>query len=127
MGGFEVIEWIDVDLFVFGLDEVCFCLMVVGLNYIDIYYWSGLYLMVLFSGFGSEVVGVVEVVGVDVDFKVGDCVVIFGLVLGVYVIECNIVVNSLFFIFDDIDDVIVVVGFLKGCMMEFFVECCVKV
>lgn len=128
IGGFEVIEWYDVDLLLFGKGEVWMCNIVVGLNYIDVYFCKGIYLIVLLSGLGSEVVGVVMVVGDGViGFVFGDCVGIFGFMCGVYVIECNVFVIELFYLFDLVDDWIVVVLMLKGVIVEFLIECCVKV
>lgn len=50
---------------------------VIGINFIDIYICSGFYLLLLlFSGLGIEVVGIVSKVGSGVKYiKVGDCVV----------------------------------------------------
>lgn len=126
-GGPEVIEWIDVDLPAPGPDEVRFRSTAVGLNYIDTYYRSGLYPTALPSGLGSEAAGVVEAVGADVDFKVGDRVATFGPALGAYATERNIAANSLFLIPDDIDDATAAAGLLKGCTTEFLVERCAKV
>lgn len=45
----------------FGLGEVWICYIVIGLNFIDIYFWLGFYFVlsgILFS-FGNEGVGIV--------------------------------------------------------------------
>ena len=126
-GGPEVIEWIDVDLPPPGPGEVRFRSTAVGLNYIDTYHRSGLYPMTLPSGLGLEAAGVIDAVGEDVDFKVGDRVATFGPALGAYATERNVAENSLFLIPDDIDDATAAAGLLKGCTTEFLVERCAKV
>jgi NADPH2:quinone reductase len=126
-GGPEVIEWIDVDLPAPGPGEVRFRSTAVGLNYIDTYHRSGLYPMALPSGLGLEAAGVVEAVGADVEFKIGDRVATFGPALGAYATERNVAASSLFLLPDDIDDVTAAAGLLKGCTTEFLVERCGKV
>jgi NADPH2:quinone reductase len=126
-GGPEVIEWIDADLPAPGPGEVRFRSTAVGLNYIDTYHRSGLYPMALPSGLGVEGAGIVEAVGDDVDFQVGDRVATFGPALGAYATERNVAANSLFLIPDDIDDATAAAGLLKGCTTEFLVERCAKV
>jgi NADPH2:quinone reductase len=126
-GGPEVIEWIDVDLPAPGPGEVRFRSTAVGLNYIDTYHRSGLYPIALPSGLGLEAAGVVEAVGADVEFKIGDRVATFGPALGAYATERNVAASSLFLLPDDIDDVTAAAGLLKGCTTEFLVERCGKV
>jgi len=58
-GGPEVIEWIDVDLPDPGPGEIRMRNTVVGLNFIDIYFRSGVYPASLPTGLGSEAAGVI--------------------------------------------------------------------
>jgi len=126
-GGPEVIQWVDVDLPPPGPGEVRFRATAVGLNYIDTYHRSGLYPVALPSGLGVEAAGVIAAVGSDVDLSVGDRVATFGPSLGAYATERNVPVASLFRVPDDIDDLTVAAGLLKGCTTEFLVERCADV
>ena len=72
-GGPEVLELVDVDVKDPGPDEVRIKQHAIGLNFIDIYYRTGLYAIALPHGLGSEGAGVVEAVGSNVKFvKAGD-------------------------------------------------------
>ncbi|MEO9129651.1 MAG: alcohol dehydrogenase catalytic domain-containing protein, partial [Sphingomonas sp.] len=90
-GGPEVIQWVDVDLPDPGPGEVRVRTTAVGLNYIDVYFRTGLYPSPLPSGLGSESVGVVEALGEGVTaLAVGDRVGTFGQVRGAYATERNL-------------------------------------
>lgn len=127
VGGPDVIRWIDIDLLAPGPGEVRYRSTAVGLNYIDTYHRSGLYPMQMPSGLGVEAAGVVEAVGDGANFAVGDRVCTFGPSLGAYATQRNIHASSLFPIPDDIDDMTVAAGLLKGCTTEFLVERCARV
>jgi NADPH2:quinone reductase len=72
-GGPEVLQWTEVDVGDPGPDAVRIRNHAVGLNFIDIYYRTGLYPAELPHGLGFEGAGVVEAVGANVDFlKAGD-------------------------------------------------------
>jgi NADPH2:quinone reductase len=72
-GGPEVLELVEVDAQDPGPDEVRIKQHAIGLNFIDIYYRTGLYPVALPHGLGSEGAGVVEAVGSNVKFlKTGD-------------------------------------------------------
>ena len=72
-GGPEVLELVEVDVKDPGPDEVRIKQHAIGLNFIDIYYRTGLYPIALPHGIGSEGAGVVEAVGSNVKFlKAGD-------------------------------------------------------
>jgi NADPH2:quinone reductase len=72
-GGPEVLELVEVDAKDPGPDEVRIRQHAIGLNFIDIYYRTGLYPIALPHGIGSEGAGVVEAVGSGVKFlKAGD-------------------------------------------------------
>ena len=72
-GGPVVLELVDVDVKDPGPDEVRIKQHAIGLNFIDIYYRTGLYAIALPHGLGSEGAGVVEAVGSNVKFvKAGD-------------------------------------------------------
>ena len=72
-GGPEVLEYTEVDVADPGPDEVRIRQHAIGLNYIDVYYRTGLYASPLPHGLGFEGAGVVEAVGSNVKFlKAGD-------------------------------------------------------
>lgn len=127
-GSPDVIQWVDVDLPSPGPGEVRMRNTVVGLNFIDTYHRGGVYKVKLPSALGVEAAGVVEEVGEGVtDFRVGDRVCTFGLVVGAYATARNIAASMLFHVPDDISDEIAAASILKGCTTEFLVERCAKV
>jgi NADPH2:quinone reductase len=72
-GGPEVLEYTEVDVADPGPDEVRIRQHAIGLNYIDVYYRTGLYSGTLPHGLGFEGAGVVEAAGSNVKFlKAGD-------------------------------------------------------
>jgi len=62
-GGPEVLEYVDVEVGEPGPGEARVRQHAIGLNYIDVYFRTGLYPMPLPSGLGQEGAGVVEAVG----------------------------------------------------------------
>ena len=126
-GGPEVIEWVDIDLPDPAPGEVRMRNTAVGLNYIDVYFRTGLYPSALPSGLGSEAVGVVEAVGTGVSLAVGDRVGTFGPALGAYSTARNVAADSLMRLPDDVDDRSAAALLLKGCTAEFLIERCAKV
>ncbi|AKZ62550.1 quinone oxidoreductase [Herbaspirillum hiltneri N3] len=84
-GGPEVMEYVDVDVADPGPGEVRIRHAAVGLNFIDVYFRTGLYPQPLPSGLGQEGAGTIEAVGAGVsDFKVGDRVAYAGRPNGAY-------------------------------------------
>lgn len=84
-GGPEVMEYVDVDPGDPGPGEVRIRHAACGLNFIDVYFRSGLYPQALPAGLGQEAAGVIEAVGPDVrDFKPGDRVAYAGRPNGAY-------------------------------------------
>jgi NADPH2:quinone reductase len=72
-GGPEMLEFTEVDVADPGADEVRIRQHAIGLNYIDVYYRTGLYSGTLPHGLGFEGAGVVEAVGANVkSLKAGD-------------------------------------------------------
>lgn len=113
-------QYVDVDVFVFGFGEVIIKQYVIGLNYIDVYFCIGLYLQLLLGGIGMEVLGVVEVVGEGVMYvKFGDCVVYVGCFIGVYVVVCIMLVDIFVCLLDVIDFEIGVVMMLQGMIVQY--------
>ncbi len=85
-GGPEVLAYVEVEVGAPGPDEARVRQMACGLNFIDIYYRSGLYpVPALPSGLGMEGAGVVEAVGANVThLSVGDRVAYGSSPLGAY-------------------------------------------
>ena len=72
-GGPEVMEYVDVEVGEPGPGEARVRHHAIGLNYIDVYFRTGLYPQPLPSGIGMEGAGVVEAIGPGVtEVKVGD-------------------------------------------------------
>ncbi|BDB23488.1 quinone oxidoreductase [Cupriavidus sp. P-10] len=84
-GGPEVMQWVDVEVGEPGPGEVRVRHEAVGLNYIDVYFRTGLYKQPLPGGLGMEGAGVVEAVGEGVSHvSVGDRVAYAGRPTGAY-------------------------------------------
>jgi NADPH2:quinone reductase len=72
-GGPEVMEYVDVEVGEPGPGEARVRHHAIGLNYIDVYFRTGLYPQPLPAGIGMEGAGVVEAIGAGVtEVKVGD-------------------------------------------------------
>lgn len=85
VGGPEVMEYVDVDLPEPGEGEALVRHKACGLNFIDVYFRTGLYPHPLPAGLGMEGAGIVEAVGAGVSFvKPGDRVAYAGRPLGAY-------------------------------------------
>lgn len=84
-GGPEVLEYVDVEVGEPGPGEARVRQHAIGLNYIDVYFRTGLYPMPLPSGLGQEGAGVVEAVGEGVTHvQPGDRVAYAGRPNGAY-------------------------------------------
>ena len=84
-GGPEVMEYVDVELGPPGPGEARVRHEAIGLNFIDVYFRTGLYPQPLPAGLGQEGAGVVEAVGEGVtEVRVGDRVAYAGRPNGAY-------------------------------------------
>ncbi|NVK01602.1 MAG: quinone oxidoreductase [Oceanospirillaceae bacterium] len=84
-GGPEVMQWVDVEVGAPGPGEVLIKQEAVGLNYIDVYFRTGLYPQEMPGSLGMEGAGVVEAIGEGVDLvAVGDRVAYANRPLGAY-------------------------------------------
>ncbi|AOL04566.1 quinone oxidoreductase [Burkholderia contaminans] len=87
-GGPEVMKWVDVEVGEPKAGEVRIRQHAVGLNYIDVYFRTGLYPQALPGGLGMEAAGEVTAVGEGVTtFKAGDRVAYVGQPPGAYAQE----------------------------------------
>ena len=72
-GGSDVLQYVDYDLPPPAKGQVQVRHTAIGVNFIDTYHRTGLYVLPLPSGLGSEAAGVVAALGEGVTaFKVGD-------------------------------------------------------
>ncbi|MGV8892667.1 MAG: quinone oxidoreductase family protein [Burkholderiaceae bacterium] len=84
-GGPEVMEYVEVEVGAPGPGEARVRNVACGLNFIDVYFRTGLYPQPLPGGLGMEGAGVVEAVGAGVtDLQVGDRVAYAGGSIGAY-------------------------------------------
>lgn len=89
-GGPSVMEWVDVEVAAPAANEVQIEQKAVGLNFIDIYFRTGLYDHPLPHGLGFEASGVVTAVGSEVShLKVGDRVAYGQSPIGAYALLRN--------------------------------------
>jgi NADPH2:quinone reductase len=87
-GGPEVMKWVDVEVGEPGNGEIRIRQHAVGLNYIDVYFRTGLYPLPLPGGLGMEAAGEVTAVGAGVtDLKPGDRVAYVARPPGAYAQE----------------------------------------
>ena len=87
-GGPDVMKWVDVGVGAPKAGEVRIRQQAVGLNYIDVYFRTGLYPQPLPGGLGMEAAGEVTAVGDGVTaFKAGDRVAYVGQPPGAYAQE----------------------------------------
>src|SRR5580765_1004682 len=85
VGGPEVMEYVDVEVGAPGPGEVRIRQAAIGVNFIDVYFRSGIYSQPLPGGLGMEGAGTIEAVGAGVTtFKVGDRVAYAGHPNGAY-------------------------------------------
>jgi NADPH2:quinone reductase len=96
VGGPEVMELVDVELGPPGPGEAQVRQHAIGLNFIDVYFRTGLYPQPLPGGLGMEGAGVVEAIGEGVtEVKVGDRVAYAGRPLGAYAEARNMPASQL--------------------------------
>lgn len=128
-GGPEVIQWVTRDLPPPGPGEVRVRHEAVGLNFIDVYFRTGVYPPPqLPNGLGGEAAGVVEAVGEGVtSLAPGDRVAGFDPAHGAYATERNVPADRLFRLPDGISAETAAAVMLKGCTAEYLVERCAKV
>ena len=123
-GGPEVLRWEAVEVPAPGPGEVRIRHTAVGLNFIDVYYRTGLYPAPSLPFVpGAEGVGVVEETGPGVtEFKPGDRVAYAGTGLGSYAEERVIVADRLVKLPDGIDDTTAAAMMLKGMTAQYLLR-----
>ncbi|MGZ3298677.1 MAG: quinone oxidoreductase family protein [Asticcacaulis sp.] len=122
-GGPEVLVWEEVEVGKPGPGEARIRHTAVGVNFVDIYYRSGVYPVQLPSGLGSEGAGVVQEVGPGVtDLKPGDRVAYGNAPLGAYAEERLIPADRLIKLPDGIDDKTAAAMMLKGLTVQYLIR-----
>jgi NADPH:quinone reductase len=127
-GGPEVLKLVDRELPPPAAGEVTIRHTAIGLNFIDVYYRSGLYPCALPSGLGNEGAGVVEALGSGVKgLKVGDRVAYGTGPLGAYSEKRNFAANRLIKLPKAISDEAAAGMMLKGMTTRYLLRATHKV
>ena len=122
-GGPEVLRWEDVEVGEPGEGQARIRHTVVGVNFIDTYYRSGLYPVSLPSGLGSEAAGVVEAIGAGVTVvRVGDRVAYAGGPPGSYSESRVLPAHILVPIPDGVTDETAAAVMLKGMTAQYLIR-----
>jgi len=122
-GGPEVLRWEEVTLPEPAAGEARVRHHAVGLNYIDVYFRSGLYPQTLPSGLGAEAAGVVEAVGPGVtEVAVGDRVAYAGGPNGAYALARNLPAAKLVGLPEDISFEQGAAMMLQGMTAEYLIR-----
>jgi NADPH2:quinone reductase len=122
-GGPEVMEYVDVDVAAPGPGEATVRNEAIGLNFIDVYFRTGLYPQPLPGGLGKEGAGVVEAVGEGVTLvKPGDRVAYATAPNGAYAEKHNIPAAALVKLPDAISFETAAAMMLQGMTVEYLLQ-----
>ena len=122
-GGPEVLVWEEIQVGKPGPGEVRIRHTAVGLNFVDIYFRSGLYPVPLPSGLGGEGAGVVLETGSGVTgLKSGDRVAYGAAPIGAYAEERLIPADRLLKLPDGVDDKTAAAMMLKGLTVQYLIR-----
>ncbi|MEX3951888.1 quinone oxidoreductase [Paraburkholderia sp. EG287B] len=122
-GGPEVMKWVDVDVGEPGEGEVRLRQSACGLNYIDVYFRTGLYPQALPAGLGMEAAGEVTAVGRGVStLKVGDRVAYVARPPGAYAQERVLRADQLIKLPDAISDEAAASIMLQGLTAQYLLR-----
>jgi NADPH2:quinone reductase len=121
-GGPEVMIMEEIDLEAPGPGMVTVANRAIGLNYIDTYHRSGLYLLPLPTGIGMEAAGVIEAVGEGVDLAVGDRVAYCSAGFGAYSEAINLPASRMVKLPDGIAFEQAAACLLKGQTAEYLLQ-----
>jgi len=128
LGGPEQLKWEDVPDVAPGLGQVRVRHTAIGVNFVDIYFRTGLYKAPALPFIpGHEAAGIVDAIGPDVTgVKVGDRVA-YAFVQGAYTQVRNIPAARLVPLPDDIDDRTAAAIMLKGMSAQYLLLRCGRV
>ena len=122
-GGPEVMKWVDVDVGEPGEGEVRLRQSACGLNYIDVYFRTGLYPQPLPAGLGMEAAGEVTAVGKGVStLNVGDRVAYVARPPGAYAQERVLRADQLIKLPDAISDEAAASIMLQGLTAQYLLR-----
>ena len=123
-GGAEVLQMVEVSPKAPGPGEVRVCNKAVGLNFIDIYFRTGLYpAPSLPLGLGTEGAGVVEAVGEGVThLKQGDRVAYAQGPLGAYAEQHTLPADKVVILPDGVDFETAAASMLKGLTVQYLLR-----
>ncbi|MGV7209680.1 quinone oxidoreductase family protein [Oxalobacteraceae bacterium A2-2] len=122
-GGPEVMELVDVELGAPGPGEAQVRHEAIGLNFIDIYFRTGLYPQQLPGALGMEGAGVVEAVGEGVtSVKPGDRVAYAGRPIGAYAEARNLPASQLLVLPDNIGFDTAAAMMLQGLTVQYLLH-----
>ncbi|MEM5423224.1 quinone oxidoreductase [Paraburkholderia sp. BR14263] len=122
-GGPEVMKWVDVDVGEPGEGEVRLRQTACGLNYIDVYFRTGLYPQPLPAGLGMEAAGEVTAVGSGVSaLKVGDRVAYVARPPGAYAQERVLRADQVIKLPDAISDEAAASIMLQGLTAQYLLR-----
>ncbi|GGC07384.1 quinone oxidoreductase family protein [Pseudoduganella buxea] len=122
-GGPEVLELVDVDVGAPGPGEATVRHEAIGVNFIDIYFRTGLYPQALPSGLGQEGAGTVEAVGEGVTHvKVGDRVAYAARPNGAYAQARNVPAGILVVLPDNIGFETAAAAMLQGMTVQYLLH-----
>lgn len=123
-GGPEAMRWEDVPTPEPGPDEALVHHTAVGLNYIDVYFRTGLYKVpTLPATIGMEAAGVVRALGAAVKgLTVGDRVAYASAPIGAYATDRVIAADRLVRLPDDIDDQTAAAMMLQGMTAQYLLR-----
>ena len=122
-GGPEVMEYVDVEVGAPAPGEATVRHEAIGVNFIDVYFRTGLYPQPLPAGLGMEGAGVVEAVGEGVtEVKVGDRVAYAGRPNGAYAQVRNMPSAQLLVLPDKIDFETGAAMMLQGLTVQYLLH-----
>jgi len=121
-GGTEAMQWEDVDVLPPDPDEALIRHTAIGVNFIDVYFRTGLYPAQMPCVLGMEAAGVVEEIGAEVkDLNVGDRVAYTGL-LGAYAERRTVPADRLVKLPKDVRDETAAGMMLKGLTAHYLLH-----
>ena len=122
-GGPEVMQWVDVEVGEPGEGQVLLEQTACGLNFIDVYFRTGLYPQPLPAGLGMEAAGVVKALGPGVtSLKVGDRVAYTGRPCGAYAQQRLMRADQLIHVPDAISDEDAASLMLQGLTAQYLLR-----
>ncbi len=122
-GGSDVLQYVDFDLPPPAKGQVQVKHAAIGVNFIDTYHRTGLYVLPLPSGLGSEAAGTVAAVGEGVtNFKLGDRVGYCSGAIGSYAQANNVAADRLVHLPQGISDELAAAILLKGMTAQYLLR-----